>query len=111
MLAKRFLKTTLVLESDSQLDESEECDGRDSSVPESDWADGVTYPNPCLSDPSSWVAFFLARKVAKGCTFLFQSLNLLHDIDHIPSSSSYSVLTAHNERIVGVLDLLQSLWT
>ena len=34
------------LASDSQLDEFEECDGRDSSISDSDWADGVKYPNP-----------------------------------------------------------------
>jgi len=46
MLAKRFLKTTPTLTSDSQLDESEEWDGKVWSVSKSDYVNGVTYPNP-----------------------------------------------------------------
>ena len=45
-MAKRFLKTTPTLISESQLDKSEDCDGRDSSVSDSDWGDRVIYPNP-----------------------------------------------------------------
>ena len=46
ILAKSILKTIPTLIVESQLDESEDCDGRDPSVSNSDGGDGVTYPTP-----------------------------------------------------------------
>ena len=45
MLAKSFLKTTPILPSESQLDESEDCDGSNLSDSGSDCGGRVTYPN------------------------------------------------------------------
>ena len=55
---------------------------------------------PCVSDNSSWQAFFSARRVAKRCSFPSQNLSLHHNVSHIPFPSSYGVLTVHNERNV-----------
>jgi len=46
MLAKSFLKITPTLILESQLDESDDCNGRDSSYSDSKGRGGVTYPNP-----------------------------------------------------------------
>ena len=45
MLANSFLKTTPTLQSESQLDESEDYDGSNLSDSGSDCGGGVTYPN------------------------------------------------------------------
>jgi len=46
MLANSFLKTTPTLQSESQLDESEDCDGDNLLDFVSDYKGGVTYLNP-----------------------------------------------------------------
>ena len=70
---KEILADNPLVTSDSYVDGSEEYDGRDLSVSDSDCVGEWHTPTSCVSDYSNWLAFLLAQKVAKGCVVLYQN--------------------------------------
>jgi len=62
ILMQRFLKSTPTLTSDCHLDELEECDRRDSSPSNWNWAGGEHIPTPCVFCHNNLLVFLLAWK-------------------------------------------------